>query len=190
MGSGFKIAMRDLEIRGAGSLVGTDQSGHIAAVGYDLYVRMVAEAVAEAKGEVVAEPVEVRLDLPIEANLPTGYVEREDLRLEAYRRLGAVRDDAEVDDIAAEWLDRYGPLPKEAGALIDVAWSRAECVRIAIREVVVVAHRVGVPGTVPTRRGHRAAFARAPRRLGEDPPAASRSAAWSSVTTRRASSCR
>ena len=121
LGSGFKIAIRDLEIHGAGSLVGTDQSGHIAAVGYDLYVRMVAEAVAEAKGEVVTEPVEVRLDIPIEANLPTGYVEREDLRLEAYRRLGAVRDDAEVDDIAAEWLDRYGPLPNEAGALIDVA---------------------------------------------------------------------
>ena len=184
LGSGFKIAMRDLEIRGAGSLVGTDQSGHIAAVGYDLYVRMVAEAVAEAKGEVVAEPVEVRLDLPIEANLPTGYVEREDLRLEAYRRLGAVRDDAEVDDIAAEWLDRYGPLPKEAGALIDVARLRAECVRIAIREVVVVAHRVGAPG--PSRPGeviarlspvHLAASAKirlqrlAPRAVVRDDPA-------------------
>ncbi len=184
LGSGFKIAMRDLEIRGAGSLVGTDQSGHIAAVGYDLYVRMVAEAVAEAKGEVVTEPVEVRLDIPIEANLPTGYVEREDLRLEAYRRLGAVRDDAEVDDIAAEWLDRYGPLPNEAGALIDVARLRAECVRIGIREVVVVAHRVGAPG--PSRPGevvarlspvHLAASAKirlqrlAPRALVRDDPA-------------------
>jgi transcription-repair coupling factor (superfamily II helicase) len=151
LGSGFKIAMRDLEIRGAGSLVGTDQSGHIAAVGYDLYVRMVAEAVAEAKGEVVTEPVEVRLDIPIDANLPGDYVEREDLRLEAYRRLGAVRDDAEVDDIAAEWLDRYGPLPSEATALIDVAHLRAECVRLGVREVVVVAHRIGTPG--PSRPG-------------------------------------
>jgi transcription-repair coupling factor (superfamily II helicase) len=151
LGSGFKIAMRDLEIRGAGSLVGTDQSGHIAAVGYDLYVRMVAEAVAEAKGEKVSEPVEVRLDIPIDANLPTGYVEREDLRLEAYRRLGAVRDDAEVDDICAEWLDRYGPLPPEAAALIDVARLRAECVRLGIREVVIVAHRLGSSG--PSRPG-------------------------------------
>ncbi len=151
LGSGFKIAMRDLEIRGAGSLVGTDQSGHIAAVGYDLYVRMVAEAVAEAKGEVVPEPVEVRLDVPIDANLPTSYVEREDLRLEAYRRLGSVRDEAEVDDISAEWLDRFGPLPKEAEALIDVARLRAECVRVGIREVVVVPHRIGAPG--PSRAG-------------------------------------
>ena len=114
LGSGFKIAMRDLEIRGAGNLLGNDQSGHIAAVGYDLYVRMVAEAVAELKGEVPEVPNEIKLDLPVDAHLPGSYVEREDLRLEAYRRLAAVRDEAEVDDIAAEWLDRYGPLPAPA----------------------------------------------------------------------------
>ena len=79
--------MRDLEIRGAGNLLGSDQSGHIAAVGYDLYVQMVAEAVAELKGEEVREPAEIKLDLPVDANLPADYVEREDLRLEAYRRL-------------------------------------------------------------------------------------------------------
>ena len=87
LGSGFKIAMRDLEIRGAGNLLGADQSGHIAAVGYDLYVQMVSEAVADLKGETVREPAEIRLDLPVTANLPASYVEREDLRLEAYRRL-------------------------------------------------------------------------------------------------------
>ena len=92
LGSGFKIAMRDLEIRGAGNLLGTDQSGHIAAVGYDLYVRMVAEAVAELKGEPVRGPAEITLDLPVDAYLPPSYVEREDLRLEAYRRLAEVRD--------------------------------------------------------------------------------------------------
>ena len=111
LGSGFKIAMRDLEIRGAGNLLGTGQSGHIAAVGYDLYCQMVSEAVAELKGEPVREPAEIKLDLPLAANLPREYVQKEELRLEAYRRLAAVTTDAEVADIRAEWEDRYGPLP-------------------------------------------------------------------------------
>jgi len=85
LGSGFKIAMRDLEIRGAGNLLGTGQSGHIAAVGYDLYCQMVTEAVAELKGEPVKEPAEIKLDLPLAANLPATYVAKEELRLEAYR---------------------------------------------------------------------------------------------------------
>ena len=114
LGSGFKIAMRDLEIRGAGNLLGTGQSGHIAAVGYDLYCQMVNEAVAELKGEPVREPAEIKLDLPLDAHLPKDYVPREDLRLEAYRRLAAVTTEAEVDDIRSEWEDRYGPVPPPA----------------------------------------------------------------------------
>jgi transcription-repair coupling factor (superfamily II helicase) len=137
LGSGFKIAMRDLEIRGAGNLLGTGQSGHIAAVGYDLYCQMVNEAVAELKGEPIREPAEIKLDLPVDANLPKEYVGREDLRLEAYRRLAAVTTPAEVADIRAEWEDRYGPVPPTAEALLDVARLRAECVRTGIREVNV-----------------------------------------------------
>src|SRR5690606_9891295 len=138
LGSGFKIAMRDLEIRGAGNLPGTGQSGHIAAVGYDLYCQMVTEAVAELKGEPVKEPAEIKLDLPLAANLPATYVAKEELRLEAYRRLAAVASDEEVEDIRAEWLDRFGPLPGEAEALLRVARLRAECARLGVREVVVV----------------------------------------------------
>jgi transcription-repair coupling factor (superfamily II helicase) len=137
LGSGFKIAMRDLEIRGAGNLLGANQSGHIAAVGYDLYVQMVAETVAELKGEPIKEPAEVRLDLPVGANLPPDYVAREEQRLEAYRRLAAVTTQSEVDDIAAEWADRYGPPPEPAQALLRVARLRAECVRLGIREVTL-----------------------------------------------------
>jgi transcription-repair coupling factor (superfamily II helicase) len=137
LGSGFKIAMRDLEIRGAGNLLGQDQSGHIAAVGYDLYVQMVGEAVAELKGEEVRPPAEVKLDVPVDAYLPTDYVAREELRLEAYRRLAAVTTEAEVDDIRAEWVDRYGPVPTPAAALLDVGRLRAECVRTGVREVTV-----------------------------------------------------
>ena len=137
LGSGFKIAMRDLEIRGAGNLLGADQTGHIAAVGYDLYVQLVSEAVAELKGETPREPAEVKLDLPVKANLPPDYVSREDLRLEAYRRLSTVTSHAEVEDIHDEWLDRYGPLPPPAEALLRVGRLRAECVRTGVREVNV-----------------------------------------------------
>ncbi len=135
LGSGFKIAMRDLEIRGAGNLLGENQSGHIAAVGYDLYCQMVTEAVAELKGEEVREPAEVKLDLPVDAHLPASYVGREELRLEAYRRLASVTTEAEVEDIKTEWVDRYGPPPPPAEALLAVGRLRAECHRLGIREV-------------------------------------------------------
>ncbi len=137
LGSGFRIAMRDLEIRGAGNLLGTGQSGHIAAVGYDLYCQMVTEAVAELKGEEAREPAEVKLELPLDANLPKDYVAREELRLEAYRRLASVTTPDEVTDIETEWLDRYGPVPDEARSLLEVARLRAECVRTGVREVTV-----------------------------------------------------
>jgi transcription-repair coupling factor (superfamily II helicase) len=146
LGSGFKIAMRDLEIRGAGNLLGGDQSGHIAAVGYDLYVQMVTEAVAELKGEEVRPPAEIKLDVPITANLPADYVAREDLRLEAYRRLATVTTHAEVDDIESEWLDRYGPLPDPAAALLRIGRLRAECARLGVREVAVVTGGAGLSG--------------------------------------------
>jgi transcription-repair coupling factor (superfamily II helicase) len=137
LGSGFRIAMRDLEIRGAGSLLGTGQSGHIAAVGYDLYVSMVHEAVQELKGEPLREPAEVKLDLPLDANLSADYVPKEALRLEAYRRLAEVTSSAEVDDIRAEWEDRYGPVPEAAARLLDVAHLRAEAHRLGVREINV-----------------------------------------------------
>ena len=145
LGSGFKIAMRDLEIRGAGNLLGADQSGHIAAVGYDLYVQMVSEAVAEMKGETVRQPAEIRLDLPMTANLPASYVAREDLRLEAYRNLATLATHEEVDDIESEWTDRYGPLPKAATALLGIAHLRAECARLGMRDVTVVSGGIGTP---------------------------------------------
>ena len=143
LGSGFKIAMRDLEIRGAGNLLGADQSGHIAAVGYDLYVQMVSEAVAEMKGEPRHEPAEIKLDVPVDAHLPADYVTREDLRLEAYRRLATVVTHAEVEDIESEWLDRFGPLPDPARALLRIGHLRAECARTGVREVTVVRGAVG-----------------------------------------------
>jgi transcription-repair coupling factor (superfamily II helicase) len=137
LGSGFKIAMRDLEIRGAGNLLGESQSGHIAAVGYDLYCQMVTEAVAEMKGEPVKPPAEIKLDVPTDAYLPPEYVTKEELRLEAYRRLADVTTQADVDDIRTEWEDRYGPLPEAAEALLTVGRLRAQCHRLGITEMQI-----------------------------------------------------
>ena len=138
LGSGFQLATRDLEIRGAGSILSETQSGHIAAVGFDLYTELVAEAVTELKGEPVVreEPAEVRIDLPVDAHLPAEYISDGDSRLEAYRRLAAATSEAAVDDARAEWVDRYGPLPAEAEALIGVARLRVEALRIGIGEIV------------------------------------------------------
>ncbi len=150
LGSGFKIAMRDLEIRGAGNLLGSDQSGHIAAVGYDLYVQLVAEAVAEARGEPRPTPSVVSLDVPGDAHLPKDYVAAEDARLEAYRRLASATSLADVDDIGAEWVDRYGPLPSAADGLLALARLRAAALARGISEVAMSSVRAagGRPPTV------------------------------------------
>ncbi len=137
LGSGFAIAMRDLEIRGAGNLLGTGQSGHIAAVGYDLYCQMVSEAVAELRGETPHEPADVKIDIPMDAHLPEDYVTRSEQRLEAYRRLSAVTSEIEVEDLAAEWLDRFGPLPPPASALIDVGRLRVAAIGAGITELSI-----------------------------------------------------
>ena len=141
LGSGFRIAMRDLEIRGAGNLLGTGQSGHVAAVGYDLYCQMVSEAIDELNGVEHRPPAEIKIEVPLDAHLPTDYVGREDLRFDAYRRLAEVRTMADVDDIGAEWVDRFGPVPSEAAALLEIARLRAECVRTGVTDITVVKRR-------------------------------------------------
>ena len=137
LGSGIRIAMRDLEIRGAGNLLGVGQSGHIAAVGYDLYCEMVTEAVAELAGEAPPVHVEVNLDVPTDAHLPADYVPSESLRFAAYRRLADVTAPEDVADVRAEWLDRFGPPPAAAEALLAVARLRALCAGAGVTDVVV-----------------------------------------------------
>ncbi|MCP3996051.1 MAG: transcription-repair coupling factor [bacterium] len=137
LGSGFELAMRDLEIRGAGSILGETQAGHISAVGFDLYVELVSDAVTKLKGESLPErPPEIRIDLPVDAHLPEHYVDSANERLEAYRRMAAAITGTQVADVAAEWRDRFGELPAEAKALVDVALLRVEALRIGLTEVV------------------------------------------------------
>ena len=150
LGSGFAIAMRDLELRGAGNLLGAAQTGHIAAVGFDLYCQMVSEAVAELKGEAVKAPQPVRVDLPVEALIPDTYMPRESLRLEAYRRLGDATSAEQIDDVRDEWVDRYGSLPVQAENLLEIAVVKAAALRADVNEVVFSRDSVRIAPCVPT----------------------------------------
>jgi transcription-repair coupling factor (superfamily II helicase) len=150
LGAGMSIAMKDLEIRGAGNLLGGEQSGHIAEVGFDLYLRLVGEAVAEFTGEETAPDEEMRIELPIDAHLPTDYVESERLRLEMYKHLAQVASDADIDAVREELLDRYGPLPREVEALLAVAAFRLRAKAAGIHEVVAQGHYVRFTPLEPT----------------------------------------
>jgi transcription-repair coupling factor (superfamily II helicase) len=144
LGSGFQVAMRDLEIRGAGNLLGAEQSGHIAAVGFDTYAQLLAESVAELRGEPVPEEKEIRIELPVRAFLPVAYLGQESLRLELYRRVASARSDEELDRIRAEAEDRFGPLPSEAGTLLEVARLRVLAERLGIGEISTFRNQVRV----------------------------------------------
>ena len=136
LGAGMYVAMKDLEIRGAGNLLGGEQSGHIAGVGFDLYVRLVGEAVADFRGEAPEEEVaDVKVDLPVNAHLPHDYIPGERLRLEAYRALAAAESDEAVDAVRDELADRYGPLPEPVENLLQVARFRAFARRYGVTEV-------------------------------------------------------
>ena len=145
LGAGMAVAMKDLEIRGAGNVLGVEQSGHVAGVGFDLYVRLVGEAVeayrAAADGKTipaVEEPKDVRIDLPVDAHLPPDYIASDRLRLEAYRRLAAAADDVAVDAVIEELVDRYGPLPSAAQRLVAVARLRLLFRQYGITEVSAI----------------------------------------------------
>ncbi|GAA4656697.1 transcription-repair coupling factor [Arthrobacter cryoconiti] len=121
LGAGMALAMKDLEIRGAGNLLGGEQSGHIQGVGFDLYIRLVGEAVAEYRGDGEERVAEMKIELPVNAHLPHDYVPGERLRLEAYRKLAAAVTLVQIEDVVAELVDRYGELPPAAKNLIAVA---------------------------------------------------------------------
>ncbi|MDO3650258.1 transcription-repair coupling factor [Nocardia mangyaensis] len=143
LGAGMAVAMKDLEIRGAGNVLGAEQSGHVAGVGFDLYVRLVGEAVeayraaADGKPIVTEENKEVRIDLPVDAHIPPDYIASDRLRLEAYRKLASAQDDAALAAVVEELVDRYGPLPVEVGRLVSVAKLRLLARSYSVSEIVV-----------------------------------------------------
>jgi transcription-repair coupling factor (superfamily II helicase) len=135
LGSGFQIALRDLEIRGAGNILGAEQHGHIAAVGFDTYARLLKESVAEMKGEPLPEEKEIRIDLPVKAFVPVGWVGQEALRLELYRNIATAGDHDRLAEVRAEAEDRFGQLPQEVDTLLAVASLRITCDRLGVTEV-------------------------------------------------------
>mgnify|MGYP002134076267 FL=1 len=146
LGGGMQIAMKDLEIRGAGNLLGGEQSGHIAGVGFDLYLRMIGEAVADFKGEKIEAPAELKLELPVDAHIPSTYVDSERLRLEAYHKLSAASGEkgtrAQLDAILAELEDRYGTAPEPVRNLIEVTELRQQANRLGIKDFNVLGLQV------------------------------------------------
>ena len=184
LGSGAAVAMKDLEIRGAGNILGAEQSGHIAGVGFDLYIRLVGEAVtafrqaAGAGGADGEEPLaEVRVDLPIDAHVPHEYVPGERLRLEAYRKIAEAPDREALDAIAEEFTDRYGEPPTPVHNLLAVAAFRQRCRALGVAEVALAGNRLRIgPLDLPDsaqlrlRRLHPKAQYKAAARLITVPP--------------------
>lgn len=152
LGAGMAVAMKDLEMRGAGNVLGAEQSGHIAGVGFDLYVRLVGEAVetfkALARGEtpVVTDegPKEIRIDLPVDAHIPESYINSERLRLEVYRKLAASKDNADLAHVVEEMQDRYGPVPEPVERLLAVARLRHQARRAGVSDITVQGTRIKV----------------------------------------------
>lgn len=139
LGSGLAIAMRDLEIRGAGNVVGAEQSGHVSLVGFDMYATLLKEEIAKLAGGSVTVETELKVDLPVDAHLPEGYVGDANLRLELYQRIALIRDATHVTAVRDELRDRFGPLPAPAERLIALAAVRAALRRWNVEELAVTA---------------------------------------------------
>jgi transcription-repair coupling factor (superfamily II helicase) len=177
LGSGFQIALRDLEIRGAGNLLGAEQHGHIAAVGFDTYARLLQESVAELKGEPLPEEKDIRIELPVKAFVPPGWVAQEALRLDLYRRIGSAGAHDRLAEVRTETIDRYGQLPAEVETLFVVASLRVTCERLGVMEVSTYKDQVRVkPVDLPSslelelpQRVAKASYHRATRTLNLTP---------------------
>jgi transcription-repair coupling factor (superfamily II helicase) len=137
LGAGLRVAMRDMEIRGAGNILGAEQSGHIAAIGYDLYIRLLSQAVDEVRqGRPMSEPGAINLDLPLTALIPADYVADVELRLNTYRRIAAVETYQQLFDLRAELEDRFGSVPDEVEHLLALISVRIRCAELGIDSVV------------------------------------------------------
>lgn len=149
LGSGFDVAMKDLELRGTGNLLGDEQSGHIEGVGFDLYVRMVSEAIEDYKEPERAEPPVVAIDLPIEASIPVDYIDSDKLRLETYRKLAEARNDDDLEELREELTDRYGAPPQVFTSLFGIARLRERARDLGITEIVGQGGKLRVGGIEP-----------------------------------------
>ncbi|MEG2985228.1 MAG: transcription-repair coupling factor [Peptostreptococcaceae bacterium] len=134
-GSGFKIAMRDLEIRGAGNILGPQQHGHMAVIGYDLYVKMLNDAIRKVKGEIVQDEIDVEVDLPVNAYIPDTYIDDEIIKIEMYKKIASIENEEDMKDIKEELEDRFSDIPKSVTALISIAYIKTLCKKVGIEKI-------------------------------------------------------
>ena len=167
LGSGFKLALQDLEIRGAGNLLGPTQSGHIAAVGFEFYAQMMEKAVKEIQGEEVPEEITPEIDFPLPAFLPEAFVEDPSERLNLYRRLSSSHSEEEVEGIGTELEDRFGRLPEEARNLLEVIRVKILLARLAIRKLEATPYQICLSFDEGTRVAPQKALALMARRDGK-----------------------
>ncbi len=157
LGSGMQVALKDLEIRGAGNLLGAEQAGHIAGVGFDLYLRMIGEAVSAFRGDVAEGQTELRLELPVDAHIPEDYVDSERLRLEAYQKLsaasGPAAKDGQIDAVLEELVDRYGTPPEAVENLVAISRLRRQAQLAGLSDVIATGTKLRItPATIPDSR--------------------------------------
>ncbi|WP_373600404.1 transcription-repair coupling factor [Paraclostridium bifermentans] len=141
-GSGFKIAMRDLEIRGAGNILGPQQHGHMAVIGYDLYVKMLNDAIRKVKGEIVQEEIDVEIDLPVNAYIPDSYIDDEIIKIEMYKKIASIENEEDMHDIKDELADRFSDAPKAVNTLISIAYMKTLCKKIGIEKIKMIKDEV------------------------------------------------
>lgn len=142
LGSGMAVALKDLEIRGAGNILGQQQSGHIAEVGFDLYVRLIAEAISKMKGETEVVNEEIRIELAVSAFIPESYIAHEKLRLEAYKAISEVKTNAELIEFSKQLIDRYGPFPEEVDRLIQISKIKILAKAAGLTEIILSNQKV------------------------------------------------
>ena len=135
LGSGFKIAMRDLEIRGAGNMMGSSQHGHMAAIGYDLYCRMLEDTVKLIKGDIDKEPIETTVDIKVDAYIPSSYIEDEIQKIEVYKKIAAIENLNDYKEIKEELEDRYSSIPEAVYNLMDIAYIKSLAKELLIEEI-------------------------------------------------------
>ena len=134
-GSGFKIAMRDLEIRGAGNILGSQQHGHMAVIGYDLYVKMLNEAISKVKGEPILEEIDVEIDLTVNAYIPDEYIPDELTKIEMYKKIASIENKEDMMEVEEELEDRFSDLPKSVQTLLKISYIKSLCKKMKIEKV-------------------------------------------------------
>ena len=142
LGSGFKIAMRDLEIRGAGNMMGSSQHGHMATIGYDLYCRMLEDTIKVIKGEMDNEPVETSVDIKVDAFIPSSYIEDEIQKIEVYKKIAAIESREDYNEIKNELEDRYSEIPESVYNLMDIAYIKSICKKLFIEDIKETAKEI------------------------------------------------